>query len=719
MAYKNSDGNSSIANQWGQWRYFNSALDKLGTAKPATVTINENNVTIPEADNWMDSVTAVFKGIQGGIEAKKELSYKLADDYLKNHSLEEYRDQMVKGLVPFQDDPLAMSRLKESHGQMVFQYITDDFQRRVDSNEFKGMSSEQVDAEFFKYARQQSADIAKTFGYSENDVFFNRGLFTNSPTERIKMMARQKEVEHNFNVQDMFITESAKIHAIIQNGGNVEALVGALKGMDLTVGRHFDPEHRNKFWASVVRSLENSPEGFFNLQQLADRKDLPFSNGITLREYLGEDGYKTSLIKAYNYRYALDAQSKLDFQNGLDVMANNGKAAELLVLRNSKLEESGGLFTDEVKDIEKAYDSAVRVQISNAKKNAIELKKQQDELLKTSASRSFIQAVARGEPVVAKDVVGITNKDIDTAYQYLVDTGSITFKDQLAIAKNPHLPFSDNSARKHFANQATDAINWLNNSTKEFMTSKVFPKKIKDSVNTLIEVYKADPSNFSNIIGSSSDKNLEDARALAIMLSSGRPIEDIIRGKAEIQKLKDEGNTKEITKIRDKAIKAVQDPMLGDSKDIDYNGKVFVTTLTFAFRSMGETDRNAVALATAEYNKSFKNLMGTSVPSSFFTGRSGLTVPDKELLARIKKKIPSKYLEDSDKNATLSFDTSSNVLTVADRAGNAIFSINQTEASNLVDSIGDEIYKEVERQDILKEKYTGLAFGDDKQYNDR
>ena len=111
--------------------------------------------------------------------------------------------------------------------------------------------------------------------------------------------------------------------------------------------------------------------------------------------------------------------------------------------------------------------------------------------------------------------------------------------------------------------------------------------------------------------------------------------------------------------------------------------------------------------------------MGTSVPSSFFTGWSGATVPDKELLARIKKKIPSKYLEDSDKNVTLSFDTSSNVLTVADRAGNAIFSINQTEASNLIDSIGDEIYKEVERQEILKEKYTGLAFGDDKQYNDR
>ena len=400
-------------------------------------------------------------------------------------------------------------------------------------------------------------------------------------------------------------------------------------------------------------------------------------------------------------------------------MATNGKAPELLALRNSKFKESGGLLTDEVKDIEKAYDAAVKVQLANAKQNAVALKKQQDELLKTSASRAYVQAVARGEPVVSKDVAGLTNKDIDTAYQYLVDTGSITFKDQLAIAKNPHLPFNDNPARKYFTNQASDALKWLNDSTRAFMTSNTFPKEIKDSVNTLIEVYKADPSNFSNIIGSSADKNLEDARALSIMLSSGRPIEDIVRGKAEIQKLKDEGNTKEITKIRDSAIKAIQDPMLGDTKDIDYNGKAFVTTLTFAFRSMGETDRNAVALAEAEYNKSFKNLMGTSVPASFFTGWSGLTVPDKEIIARIKKEIPSKYLTDIDKNVTLSFDTSSNVLTIADRAGNSIFSLNQAEASNLVESIGDEIYKNAEMQEELQDKYPSIVFGEDTQFNDK
>ena len=672
MAYKNSDGNTSISNQWGQWRYFNSAFTKLGELKATTPSIRPQK-TIEEANDWVGAVGASFKALNGAYEARKELADTVADEYLQKHSLEEYQQQMKMGNVPFQDDPLAMSSLKQKHGKILFSAIAQDFQDRVDANEFKGMSPEQVDAEFFKFMKEQSAGVSEAFGYADNDYHFNKGLYSDSPEKRIKMMLRQKTVEDAYQKQQDLIANAAELSALCSHEGvSADLFVSTLANQYLTTGAHEKPEDLLKKVSSSLEILAANPNAGQSIKDLKDR-EIPGLEGVTFGKILGEEGYKELVLKNANARYASNAQAKLDFQNNLDVMATNSKAPELLALRNSKFKESGGLLTDEVKDIEKAYDAAVKVQLANAKQNAVALKKQQDELLKTSASRAYVQAVARGEPVVSKDVAGLTNKDIDTAYQYLVDTGSITFKDQLAIAKNPHLPFNDNPARKYFTNQANDALKWLNDSTKAFMTSKTFPKEIKDSVNTLIEVYKADPSNFSNITGSSANKNLEDARALSVMLSSGRPIEDIIRGKAELQKLMDEGNTKELTKIRDRAIKAIQDPMLGNTKDIDSNGKAFITTLTFAFRSMNETDSNAVALAEAEYNKTFKNLMGTSVPASFFTGWSGLTVPDKEIIARIKKEIPSKYLTDIDKNVTLSFDTSSNVLTIADRAGNSIF----------------------------------------------
>lgn len=626
MAYKNSDGNSSIATQWGQWRYFNSALDKLGTAKPATVTINENNVTIPEADNWMDSVTAVFKGIQGGIEAKKELSYKLADDYLESHSLEEYRDQMVKGLVPFQDDPLAMSRLKESHGQMVFQYITDDFQRRVDSNEFKGMSSEQVDAEFFKYARQQSADIAKTFGYSENDVFFNRGLFTNSPTERIKMMARQKAVEHKFDVQDMFITESAKIHALIKNGGNAEALVGALREMDLTVGRHFDPEHQNKFWTSVVKSLENSPEGFFNFQQLADRKDLPFSNGVTLREYLGEDGYKESLIKAYDYRYKRDTKAYLDYQNGLSNLAESGELSVLEALRNNELQANGNILTDRVKDIEKSIDRARAVQRSNLRATAVKTQNDQKALLKKTIAKQFLKDASRGKELKSSNSSDISAGDLSVAFDSMIDSGELTTKDVLEIAKNSSVLFKDNPAKRHLQSKAEAASDKLAGIAADYINSgmkpEVIPKEPPKEITQMIELYRTDPQSFLYATGSTKGFT-ESIHGAVLLMEGGRSWEDVVKRIAGFEKLKDDpkGRAK-IEGLRIKVSTGVTEISKVIGTEVDQKGKDFIYNMTCRFVGSGESPSRAIELAKDVYRNQYVTLLGTSIPARVFTSRS-------------------------------------------------------------------------------------------------
>ena len=626
MAYKNSDGNSSIANQWGQWRYFNSALDKLGTAKPATVTINENNVTIPEADNWMDSVTAVIKGIRGGIEAKKELSYKLADDYLKNHSLEEYRDQMVKGLVPFQDDPLAMSRLKESHGQMVFQYITDDFQRRVDSNEFKGMSSEQVDAEFFKYARQQSADIAKTFGYSENDVFFNRGLFTNSPTERVKMMTRQKEVEHNFNVQDMFVTESAKIHALIQNGADGIAIIDGLRSVEQTVGRFLDPEKRNKLYTSVVQALENSPTGFIALQQLADTDNLPLSNGLTLRQFLGEDGYKESLIKAYDYRYKRDTKAYLDYQNGLSNLAESGELSVLEAIRNDELQANGNTLTDRVKDIEKAVDRARAVQRSNLRATAVKAQNEQKALLKQTVAKQFLTDASRGKELKSSNYSDISAGDLKVAFDSMIESGELNIKDALEIAKNSSVPFMDNPARRYFKDKAEAASEKLTGITADYLNSgmkpEVIPKEPPEEITQMIELYRTDPQSFLYATGSTKGFT-ESIHGAVLLMEGGRSWGDVVKRTAGFEKLKDDSKGRaKIEGLRIKVSTGVTEISKVIGTKVDQKGKDFIYNMACRFVGSGESPSRAIELAKDVYRNQYVTLLGTSIPARVFTSRS-------------------------------------------------------------------------------------------------
>lgn len=626
MAYKNSDGNSSIANQWGQWRYFNSSLSKLGNAKPATISINENNVTIPEADNWFECFKDVARAVKGGFEAKKELSYKLADDYLKSHSLEQYREEMTKGLVPFQDDPLAMARLKESHGQMLFQYITEDFQRRVDTNEFKGKAPEEVDAEFFKFMRENVSDVAKQFGYNSDDVFFNRGVFANSPAERIKMMTRQKEVEHKFKVQDMFITESAKVHAIIQNGGNAEALVGALREMDLTVGRFLDPEHQNKLWTSVISSLENSPEGFFTLQQLADSKDLPFANGVTLREYLGEDGYKTSLIKAYNYRYQRDTKAYLDYQNGLSNLADSGELSVLEAIRNSELEANGNILTDRVKDIEKAVDRAREVQRSNLRATALKAQNEQKALIKQNLAKKFLKDASLGKELKSRASSDLSSDDLSVTFDSMVESGELTTEGALGIAKNSSVPFRDNPARRYFKDKAEAASEKLTGITADYLNSgmktEAIPKEPPEEITQMIELYRTDPQSFLYATGSTKGFT-ESIHGAILLMEGGRSWEDVVKRTAGFEKLKtDSKGRAKIEDLRIKVNTGVTEISKVIGTEIDQTGKDFIYNMACRFVGSGESPSRAVELAKDVYRNQYVTLLGTSVPARVFASRA-------------------------------------------------------------------------------------------------
>ncbi len=707
MAYKNSDGNSSIANQWGQWRYFNSALDKLGTAKPATVTINENNVTIPEADNWMDSVTAVIKGIRGGMEAKKELSYKLADDYLKNHSLEEYRDQMVKGLVPFQDDPLAMARLKESHGQMVFQYITDDFQRRVDSNEFKGMSSEQVDAEFFKYARQQSADIAETFGYSENDVFFNRGLFTNSPTERVKMMARQKEVEHNFNVQDMFVTESAKIHALIQNGADGIAIIDGLRSVEQTVGRFLDPEKRNKLYTSIVQSLENSPNGIIALQQLADTKNLPLSNGLTLREFLGEDGYKASFIKAFNHAYSQDAQSKFNYQQGLSNLAEAGNLSILEGLLGEEYQNTNNTDTDKTKDIKRYIERAKTVQRINLNKTYAETKKQFEDQQKLNlATRYLSDASVPFADMKSVSSMDLSKGDLKKAFDIMIDNG-YPLDNVLNIASNPSIPRSDNVARTFLSDRASAGISYLKGEVNEYLRNGNVPKEPSKYLTQTLEAYKANPEKFAFACGTNSEE-VREVIALNTMLDAGVPYQDVIKSMAGRKKESENPNYNiTLRAIKNSVLNSVSGVELTGSEEynLDSTGKTFITAMAFKFLGTGKCDSTADAINKAKeaYSKHYYSVRGMSIPKGFFAGtygEAGFTQAKKVLKSKMEKFKGSnaRYVEGADLNTSY--------IVFEDDAGRYVGHLSPLDINK---DVGEIINKEREEAEELLRKPSPLS----------
>ena len=176
MAYKNTEGNSSIANQMGTWRYFNSSLQKLGTYKPAPVSINPKGVTTSkEQVDWADAAWKAANGALGLFEVRKQASYAKADKYLRDHSIEQYRKAMAQGSIPFQDDPLAMQRLKYNHGKIVFQLAQQDFLSKVQRGDYINLEPQEVDAKHYQYIRSSMQEVKDSFPMfnPEDDYWFN------------------------------------------------------------------------------------------------------------------------------------------------------------------------------------------------------------------------------------------------------------------------------------------------------------------------------------------------------------------------------------------------------------------------------------------------------------------------------------------------------------------------------------------------------------------
>lgn len=709
MAYKNSDGTSSIANQWGQWRYFNSALDKLGTAKPATITINENNVSIPEAENWMDCFTAVAQSALGVIEAKKESSYKLADEYLKTHSLEEYRDEMVKGLVPFQDDPLAMARLKESHGQLAFQYITEDFQRLVDQNKFKGLAPEQVDAEFFKYTRQQSADIAKTFGYSEKDVFFNRGLFTNSPKERLRMMVRQKEVENDFKVKEVFQADNAELLSIASSPDvNAGAIRAFLKKQKDTSLRFFTPDMQTTQFTTLVKVLSNndSPNAYQTIVDLADDV-MPGSGGIALKDVLTKDGYDTVKLNSLNKIHNSDAKARLDWENGIDKLVDQGASVAILAQRDLAFQESGGLLTDKVKYLEKAYDASLKVNERSRASAEKSLINSAEGNARLEIGKQYWRSVIENKDMKHLASYGISSNDANVAYDYLVATGALSEEDQVKIAMNDSVPFSNNPAKKFFTQKMDKAVGmfdgWVNAAVNKSYDE--IPKKAEDipeDLNNLLNLYDHNKVAFNSIFNKGSyNKNLIETLSMA--RESGKSLFDLVRGRAnfEIQKREaSEGkDLGKFEKTRQEVIKRIPATNIGGSTGLDSYGKTVMYQYMAQAVSLGMSPSEASEYAEKGYNNSYVNFMGTTIPRSFFTDSNGdFNDPAYSMFDdHIGKMALSKNQEGQfSKYYDVGYNRASDLILVYNKAGNCVYQFSKKDFEKYTNNF----YEERKKNDI-------------------
>lgn len=626
MAYENTEGNSSIAQQMGTWRYFNSSIEKLGTYKPAPISVNPTVKPPKEQVDWATAAWDATKLARGLFEARREVSYKKADQYLKTHSIKEYEQAMLQGNIPFQDDPLAMQRLRYDHGKLISSLAQEEFQQKIQSGQFVGLQPQQLDSKYFQFFRQQTADINKTFGYEDDDYWFNQGLYQTTPNARVKAGLKNMDVTNKWQTQKSFIVDTSKFTAIV--GSQQTTSQQILGTFDQIVHNpkyaHYSPQKQVKLLQEGLKTISKRANAPGLLKSLS-QKNVPIGGAqIRLKDLIGQVGWKQLQVQAYNSQWKAQADLFTNDRRIIQSYVQNGDYRSLRMMLQQQLASNGNHYTERAKYLQSAQQSAIDRSALLLYRQEVRIAKEQQQAQKTADSQLFIEALAGGGVVQNYKLKDISTTDIYRTYVAMLPNLSVD--QQIKIASNHTGGY--NPARDAFKQVASSAmrdfdsmVTSMQNNPKQAM--RQLPKNLQGVV-TIYQKYGS-PA-FDNVFSQMSAHDKQIIRILSDLNSTGGTYTDVIRSCAQIrQKSKTSQGRDQLARIHDNLITQIDlrsatgaffdqdvDTSSGYAKDALYG-------MTTAYMRTGKSMSDALDIAKSKFRQNHVGIVGTAVPITFFS----------------------------------------------------------------------------------------------------
>lgn len=723
--YQNSAGNTDISRQYGEWRYFNASIKKLGEYRAPRLNLRQQPVMSKNEINWGEAVLEAGKGMLGMFEARREYSYKLADDWLSKHSLEEYHQAMKSDNVPFQDDPLAMQRLKFRHGEVLADIAQRDFQSRIEKGEFIGMEPEEIDAENYKYMQEVLTKDTDVYPYKANgDWFFNQGFWANANKFRSEVFDKSKTVDDNYYKQQALIQTQADIVSMVQGGANAKQLSSAMQLAPEAFGYHITPEEWTKIAANVGDQLSLTPWGSQVIDQMKDMK-VPTLGNITYKDiWGGEKGVQALKVSSANFRYSNDVVLRRSDFNTIEDLVNKGNVEELQRKAIEIRKQDGGDST-RFKDY---WDAASRAQTQRDK-----LIKQRSKQTKESAvdtanlylADRYLSALLNGDsnirdytnerhwdaegkklfPQLADEKFKLTKENIDYVFEESVRRGRYTPSQIAQMATATYDTY--NPAREYIRNNCKNAFSVIQGQVKNVNAVPNFKVEEPENISTLLEIYQADPSAFG-------DLGSQDTLMMQTMLHafSGGILDynQMIRSMAWYAN--ESKDSKDVKTITNRIIKRdITDKLdmisLGDGGAIDNTPlvKSIVQYTAGFYKVMGLNNEQAISKAIEQVNDNYYQIGNNMVPKRFFSN-STLTAKGTELLAdkwadSVSKELESRHMDFTGVN--IWHNPYSNSIEVCDAGnGNLIMSLSKEELGRLIDKEKENIFIRVKAEDYRR-----------------
>lgn len=725
--YQNSAGSTDISKQYGEWRYFNASLQKLGEYRAPRLNVRYQPSVSRNEINWADTLFDAGRGMLGLFEARRDYSYKLADDWLAKHSLDEYHKLMKEGNVPFQDDPLAMQRLKFRHGEILSDIAQRDFQSRIEKGEFVGKEPEEIDAENFKYMQEVLSKDTDIYPYkADDDWFFNQGFWANSNKFRSEVFDKSKAVDDQYYKQQALIETQASLVSLVQGGATAEQLSNALNLAKDAYGYHFTPDEYTKLAANLGDQLSITPWGSSVIDKLKDQK-VPVLGNLTYKDiWGGEAGVQTLKLSSANFRYNNNMALRRSDVNNIESLVDKGNVEELQRKAIEIREQDGGdsdrfkeywdavaraqtqrekLFKQRTKQVKEATENKANLLLADTYLSYL---KNRDSRLLKDTNDDYWTALGKQlghfDPDADVDIK-LTRKNIDAVFDDAVKSGRYTPSDIASMANATYNTY--NPARKYLDNQSSATIRNIQGQVNGLIAKPDMRIEPPENLSSMLEVYNADPSAFGNL--SNQDSILMQTMFHA--LSSGiLDYNQIVRSMSWYAK--ESKDSKDVKVLTNRIIKRdITDKLdvltLGENGSIDNTPAVksLVQYTAGFYKLMGLDNDEAINKAVEQINDNFYQIGNNMVPRRFFNNNE-LTTRGTELVADKWAKEVSSIL--SDKH--LSFDDVNiwhnpynNTIGVYDKGnGEEYTSLTQEKLKTLIDKEKDNIFIRVRAEDYMR-----------------
>ena len=630
--YKNSAGNSGISNEYYNWRYFNSNLQKLQKFNAPTLNVAIPNVPAEVVNDYANVAWNLMNMGVGAAEAYQNYSYKLAEDYINKVGISGYNKAMKENNVPIQDNPVAMQHLRYLQGKTLSELNQLDFQTKLERGQFIGKSPLEVEKAMLDSKIEAPKDVEEYTPYvTQDDMFFNQGYWEDTPTQKEQNFLLTTDVNNKYYKEEATRTFTAKIGNLIDSGASPQAIENTYKQLQDSMGIYFSPAESTEFMKGMLTRAGNTAWGGAYIDHLAKVK-APGSNQ-TYGEILGEDYIKDLKISSENTRYSEDLVLRTyDLQN-ISKLVAEGNWQELSRTATEEFDRYG---TDTFRG--KLYwqgaDSALSQQKALAKQQAKEnqakikgasesiIAHEYNERLRTGNKdfRDYNDDVFWSGVSLSLGGVGdvnLTPEKLDVDFDNKVATGFYGPKEIAEMADNDVVAY--NSAKNWIKKANTNSFGDLNAQLDAYANGTLRTFEPPENLGTLMDIYRLNPSS----IPMESGKEFLMNSILWGVSNNVYTFNQAMRSLGEIRKNKGtkEGKAFEDAFKRESAfdLDLLDTGSKGDLR-IDPAIRGMVTTMTSYNKLIGNlTTKEALDVTHRQLRDRFYQVGVNMVPKSFFS----------------------------------------------------------------------------------------------------